>query len=233
MVLTDDNFATIVSAVKEGRRIYRNIKKAVQFLLSANLAEVISLFVGTMMGLIILSPVQILWVNLVTDTFPALALGMEPAPPDIMHRKPRDSKQSFFAGGMAANLVVFGVIMSALTLGSYFLGLELYHDGTVATTMAFLTLGLVQLFHVFNIRSAKQSVFKGFMRNKWMHISFIISVLLQTVVVWFTPLDSFFGVTALSGTQWLYVLAISVSVVPISEFVKWMKRLSFYKKSRS
>jgi Ca2+-transporting ATPase len=226
MVLTDDNFATIVRAVKEGRRIYRNIKKAVQFLLSANLAEVITLFVGTMAGLTVLTPVQILWVNLVTDTFPALALGLEPAPRDIMRRKPRDAKQSFFAEGVAANLIVFGVIMSALTLGAYFLGLSLYNDHTVATTMAFMVLGLVQLFHVFNIRSARQSVVKGFLHNKWMHISFIVSALLQTVVVWFTPLDAFFGVAALNGTQWLYVLALSVSVVPISEFVKWIKRLS-------
>ncbi len=229
MVLTDDNFATIVRAVEEGRRIYRNIKKAVQFLLSANLSEVITLFVGTMLGLTILHPVQILWVNLVTDTFPALALGMEPAPPDIMRRKPRDAKQSFFAEGMAANLIVFGVIMSALTMGAYFLGLTLYHDGTVATTMAFMVLGLVQLFHVFNIRSARQSIFKNFFRNKWMHISFIVSALLQTVVVWFTPLDAFFGVAALNGTQWLYVLALSAAIIPVSEFVKWVKRLSFIK----
>jgi Ca2+-transporting ATPase len=226
MVLTDDNFATIVRAVREGRRIYRNIKKAVQFLLSANLAEVITLFVGTMAGFVVLTPVQILWVNLVTDTFPALALGLEPAPHDIMRRKPRDAKQSFFAEGMAANLIVFGVIMSALTLGAYFLGLSVYHDHTVATTMAFMVLGLVQLFHVFNIRSARQSVAKGFFRNKWMHIAFVVSALLQTVVVWFTPLDAFFGVAALNGTQWLYVLVLSVSVVPISEFVKWIKRMA-------
>ncbi|NLT98562.1 MAG: calcium-translocating P-type ATPase, PMCA-type [Christensenellaceae bacterium] len=224
MVLTDDNFATIVRAVQEGRRIYRNIRKAVQFLLSANLAEVVTLFVGTMAGLVVLTPVQILWVNLVTDTLPALALGMEPAPDDIMRRKPRDPKQSFFAEGMAANLIVFGVIMSALTLGAYFLGLSRYHDSAVANTMAFMVLGLVQLFHVFNIRSTLRSVIKGFWHNKWMHISFIVSALLQTVVVWYAPLAAFFGVTALTGTQWLYTVALGISVVPISEFVKWIKR---------
>jgi len=224
MVLTDDNFATIVRAVKEGRRIYRNIKKAVQFLLSANLAEVITLFVGTMAGLIVLTPVQILWVNLVTDTFPALALGMEPAPHDIMRRKPRDPKQSFFAEGMAANLVVFGVIMSALTLGAYFLGLSRYQDGTVASTMAFMVLGLVQLFHVFNIRSSRRSVLAGPWSNKWMPIAFAVSALLQTVVVWFAPLAAFFGVTALTGTQWLYTVALAFAVVPVSEFVKWINR---------
>lgn len=231
MVLTDDNFATIVRAVKEGRRIYRNIKKAVQFLLSANLSEVITLFVGTMLGLTILTPVQILWVNLVTDTFPALALGMEPASGDIMRRKPRDAKQSFFAEGMAANLIVFGVIMSALTLGAYFLGLFLYNDGKVATTMAFLTLGLVQLFHVFNIRSAQRSVFHNFRHNKWMHLSFIVSVLLQVMVVLITPLGAFFDVAPLTGGEWLYVLGLSFAVIPISEFVKWMKRLAVYKRS--
>ncbi len=231
MVLTDDNFATIVRAVKEGRRIYRNIKKAVQFLLSANLSEVITLFVGTMLAFTILTPVQILWVNLVTDTFPALALGMEPAPGDIMRRKPRDAKQSFFAGGMAANLVVFGVIMSALTLGAYFLGLHLYNDSKVASTMAFLTLGLVQLFHVFNIRSAKRSVFYNFGHNKWMHLSFVVSALLQIMVVLITPLGAFFDVVPLTGGEWLYVLALSIAVIPISEFVKWMKRLAVYKRS--
>ena len=231
MVLTDDNFATIVRAVKEGRRIYRNIKKAVQFLLSANLSEVITLFVGTMLGLTILTPVQILWVNLVTDTFPALALGMEPAPGDIMRRKPRDAKQSFFAEGMAANLIVFGVIMSALTLGAYFLGLYLYNDSKVATTMAFLTLGLVQLFHVFNIRSAKRSVFHSFGHNKWMHLSFIVSALLQVMVVLITPLGAFFDVAPLTGGEWLYVLGLSFAVIPISEFVKWVKRLAVYKRS--
>lgn len=230
MVLTDDNFATIVRAVKEGRRIYRNIKKAVQFLLSANLSEVITLFVGTMLGLTILTPVQILWVNLVTDTFPALALGMEPAPGDIMRRKPREAKQSFFAEGMAANLIVFGAVMSALTLGAYFLGVYLYHDEKAATTMAFLTLGLVQLFHVFNIRSAKRSVLHGFWHNKWMHLSFIVSVLLQVMVVLIAPLGTFFDVVQLTGSEWLYVLGLSFAVIPISEFVKWVKRLAVYKR---
>ena len=154
-----------------------------QFLLSANLAEVVTLFVGTMAGLVVLTPVQILWVNLVTDTFPALALGMEPAPDDIMRRKPRDPKQSFFAEGMAGNLIVFGVIMSALTLGAYFLGLSRYHDSAVANTMAFMVLGLVQLFHAFNIRSSLRSAFAGPWCNKWMPIAFAVSALLQTVVV--------------------------------------------------
>lgn len=224
MVLTDDNFATIVKAVDEGRRIYRNIKKAVQFLLSANLSEVLTLFIGTLLGLSILYPVQILWVNLVTDTFPALALGMEPAPADIMKRKPRDPKQSFFAGGMAANLFVFGTVMSALTLGIYFLAQSLYHDPDISTTMAFLTLGLTQLFHVFNVRSSIHSIARGFFQNKWMHLAFVLSALLQVCVVLITPLGTFFKVASLSGTQWLYVFIASFAIVPISEITKLIKK---------
>ncbi len=225
MVLTDDNFATIVKAVKEGRRIYRNIKKAVQFLLSANLSEVITLFVGTLLGVTVLSPVQILWVNLVTDTFPALAIGMESAPADIMHRKPRDAKQSFFAEGMAANLVFYGVVMSILTLGAYFLGTMLYGDALIGETMAFLTLGLVQLFHVFNIRSSQRSIVNSFFTNKWIHISFIVSAFLQTAIVLIVPLNAFFDVVPLNGTQWLYTALIAFAIIPISEIVKAGKRL--------
>ncbi len=225
MVLTDDNFATIVKAVKEGRRIYRNIKKAVQFLLSANLSEVITLFVGTMIGITVLSPVQILWVNLVTDTFPALAIGMEGAPANIMRRKPRDAKQSFFAEGMAANLVFYGVVMSLLTLGAYFIGASVYGDPLVGETMAFLTLGLVQLFHVFNIRSSDRSVIHRFFTNKWMHLSFMLSALLQTAVVWVKPLNTFFGVAPLNGEQWLYTALLAFAVIPVSEIVKGIKNL--------
>lgn len=225
MVLTDDNFATIVKAVKEGRRIYRNIKKAVQFLLSANLSEVITLFVGTMIGITVLSPVQILWVNLVTDTFPALAIGMEPAPAAIMSQKPRDAKQSFFAGGMAANLAGYGALMSLLTLGAYFVGERLSGSPAVGETMAFLTLGLVQLFHVFNIRSAEDSVLRRFFTNKWMHLSFLLSALLQTGVVWLTPLNGFFEVVPLTAGQWLYTALLSFAIVPVSELVKAAKKI--------
>lgn len=224
MVLTDDNFATIVRAVEEGRRIYRNIKNAVQFLLSANLSEIVTLFVGTLLGFIVLHPVQILWVNLVTDTFPALALGMEKAPADIMQRKPRDAKQSFFAQGMAVSLGVFGAIMGALTLGIFFIALALYDSAAIANTMAFLTLGLVQLFHVYNVRSKSHSVFAGLFTNKWMHIAFAFSALLQTAVVWYTPLGTFFRVVPLSAMQWLYAVLAAIAIVPISEVIKAVKR---------
>jgi Ca2+-transporting ATPase len=223
MVLTDDNFATIVKAVKEGRRIYQNIKKAVQFLLSANLSEVLTLFIGTMLGVAILHPVQILWVNLVTDTFPALALGMEPAPDGIMNQPPRDSKKSFFADGMAYELFLFGSVMAALTLGIYFISFAMYGSEIISTTMAFLTLGLTQLFHVFNIRSSTSSIFKGFFRNKWMHIAFIFSALLQVIVVLVPNLGVFFKTVQLDIEQWLIAIATAFAIVPVCELIKLIK----------
>ena len=225
MVLTDDNFATIVKAVAEGRRIYRNIKKAVQFLLSANLSEVLTLFIGTMLGFMILQPVQILWVNLVTDTFPALALGMEQAPEDIMKRPPRDPKQGFFAGGMAFEMFLYGSVMGALTLGIFFISRAVWNSDIISTTMAFLTLGLTQLFHAYNVRSSRKSIVSGFFKNKWMHIAFVLSVALQIGVVLIAPLGSFFKVATLSGAQWLWVFIASIAVVPVSEFVKLGKNI--------
>ena len=223
MVLTDDNFATIVKAVKEGRRIYRNIKKAVQFLLSANLSEVLTLFIGTMLGIAILQPVQILWVNLVTDTFPALALGMEPAPDGIMKQPPRDSRKGFFSGGMAFELFLFGSVMAALTLGIYFFSLYRFGSPEVSMTMAFVTLGLIQLFHVFNIRSSNHSVFRSFFKNKWMHFAFILSAALQLIVVLVPSIGVFFKTVPLSAGQWLMVALAAAAVIPISELTKLIK----------
>lgn len=224
MVLTDDNFATIVKAVEEGRRIYRNIKKAVQFLLSTNISEVLTLFLGTMLGYTVLQPVQILWINLVTDTFPALALGMEPAPHDIMSRKPRDAKESFLHG-MTPNLIFYGVVMSAATLGIYLLSLSWYGDEKVSTTMAFLTLGFIQLFHAFNVRSSGRSAFSGLKRNKWMIWAFLVSGLLQAVAVFIVPLEAFFDTARLSAVQWLFVLIASFAVIPVSELIKLIKSM--------
>lgn len=222
MVLTDDNFATIVKAVEEGRRIYRNIKKAVQFLLSTNITEVLTLFIGTMLHATVLYPVHILWINLVTDTFPALALGMEPAPHDIMSRRPRDAKESFLHG-MTGSLIIYGALMSAATLGIYFLSLSWYHDESVSTTMAFLTLGLIQLFHAFNVRSSGRSAFSGLTRNRWMFPAFLVSGLLQAAVVFIVPLESFFSTTRLSADQWLIVLAAAFAIIPVSELIKLIK----------
>ncbi len=231
MVLTDDNFATIVKAVEEGRRIFRNIKMAVQYLLSTNLSEVATLLIGTLMGQTVLFPAQILWINLVTDTLPALALGMEPAPQHIMRQKPRDANESFFAGGMAADMAVFGTVMSALTLGIYFLSLAWYKDHMVSSTMAFLTLGLVQLFHAFNIRSGSRTVLSDFLRNKWMLGAFALSALLQVIVVALPWAASFFRVVPLTAQQWLAVLAASAAIVPMAEIIKAARRL-FRKASR-
>jgi Ca2+-transporting ATPase len=223
MVLTDDNFATIVKAVEEGRRIYRNIKKAVQFLLSTNLSEVLTLFVGTMLGYTVLHPVQILWINLVTDTFPALALGMEPAPADIMNRQPRDSKQSFLKG-MTANLVTFGTVMTIETLLIFFLSLQRYGNPEVSTTMAFLTLGLTQLFHAFNVRSTTRPVLSDIGRNKWMFGAILVSALLQVIVVAVVPLEAFFSVAQLNSEQWLFSVIAAFAIIPISEIIKLIKR---------
>lgn len=235
MVLTDDNFATIVKAVKEGRRIYRNIKKAVQFLLSANLSEILTILVGITLagtlfadirpGLIILHPVQILWINLVTDTFPALALGMEPAPKGIMKEKPRDAKQSFFSGGMAFELFLYGTVMAALVLGIFFAALALFESEVVATTMAFLTLGMTQLFHAFNIRSGRRSFVVDLFKNKWMPMAFVFSAALQIFVVLIPGLNGFFKVAQLDGMQWLYVMIASFAIIPICEIVKLIKSI--------
>ncbi len=225
MVLTDDNFATIVKAVEEGRRIFRNIKMAVQYLLSTNLSEVVTLLVGTLLGYAVLFPVQILWINLVTDTFPALALGMEPAPHHIMRQKPRSAGESFFAGGMAFDMALFGAVMSALTLGIYFLSFQWYNSYEVSATMAFLTLGFVQLFHAFNIRAGHNMVFAGLARNKWMLGAFVLSALLQAVVVIVPSVAAFFRAVPLNARQWLIVLGASAAVIPVSEIVKAVKRL--------
>ena len=225
MVLTDDNFATIVNAVEEGRRIFRNIKMAVQYLLSTNLSEVLTLLLGTLLGHSVLYPVQILWINLVTDTFPALALGMEPVPAGIMREKPRSAGESFFKGGVAADLGLFGALMGALTLGIYFLSLSWYNDHEVSATMAFLTLGLVQLFHAYNIRAGDHTILKGFGRNPWMHGAFALAGALQVAVVAIAPAAAFFHSVPLSAAQWLIVFAAAASVVPAAEIYKAAKRL--------
>ena len=224
MVLTDDNFATIVKAVEEGRRIFRNIKKVIQFLLSTNLSEVLTLFIGTMLGVMVLYPVQILWINLVTDTFPALALGMEPAPENIMKRKPRSASESFLSG-IAGNIIANGAVMGALTLGIYFFALYDYGDPVAATTMAFMTLGMIQLFHSFNVRSTHRSATNGLLRNKWMFVSLLLSAFLQVIVVLAGPINGFFKVSALSGEQWLFSIAAAFMIIPVNEAFKLIKRV--------
>ena len=223
MILTDDNFATIVSAVSEGRRIYANIKKTVQFLLSANLSEVITLFLGMLLGYAILNPAQILWINLVTDTLPALALGMEAAERDSMRRPPRDPKKSFLAEGTGFFVILYGAVMGAATLLVYLYGIGRY-DHTAASTMAFLVMGISQLFYMLCARSIWQPFFSGIGKNKFMFGALFIALALQLVVVLVPGLAVFFRVSVLDSSEWLTVLLGSAAILPVTELAKWIGR---------
>jgi len=225
MVLADDNFTTIVVAVEEGRKVYSNIRKAIQFLLSANLGEVLTLFIATMIGWRILEPIHILWINLVTDTLPALALGLEKADKDVMSKKPRKSSSSIFSGGVGAGIIYQGIVEAALTLFVYYWAHTHYNEGT-AVTMAFATLGLLQITHAFNVRSNTKSLFQiGWFTNRYMLGASIISGLMLVLVILIPGLNDWFGVTSLSGRQWGIVSAAAVSIVVIVELVKWFIRL--------
>ena len=230
MVLADDNFATIVGAVEEGRRIYDNIRKAIQFLLSSNMSEVISIFAATLMGFTILKPVHLLWINLVTDCFPALALGMERAERDIMDRKPRDAKAGIFAGGMAVDVVYQGLLVSALVLASYFIG-HFIEAGTWAvvnsadgTTMAFLTMSMAEIFHSFNMRSQRGSIFKLEGQNKVLVIAAIGSLIATTLVCEVPFLANAFGFTSVSFFEYVVAIVIGAMVIPVVELVKLVQR---------
>ncbi len=227
MVLSDDNFATIVLAVEEGRKIYSNLRKAIQFLLSTNLGEVITLFVGTMLSWIVLMPIHILWVNLVTDTLPALALGMEKTEKDIMKQKPRKANSSFFSGGVGISVLIQGILAGCITLAAYYTGLNLYSP-EIATTMAFATLGLIQLSQSLNVRSVKKSIFKvGVFTNPWLNCAIVIAAILQAGVIVVPFFNDIFNVVPLNMTQWLIVIAASISIIPIVELIKlgaWLYR---------
>ena len=230
MVLTDDNFATIVGAVEEGRRIYDNIRKAIQFLLGSNMSEVISIFVATLMGFTILKPVHLLWINLVTDSFPALALGMEEAEPDIMQRKPRDAKAGIFSGGMGFDIGYQGFMVAILVLISYFIG-HFMEAGTWelansagGTTMAFLTMSMAEIFHSFNMRSQRGSIFRLPRQNKVL-IGAAVATLVATTLVCEVPfLANAFGFTSISFAEYLIAIVLGVLVIPIVETVKAVQR---------
>ena len=230
MVLADDNFATIVGAVEEGRRIYDNIRKAIQFLLGSNMSEVISIFAATLMGFTILKPVHLLWINLVTDCFPALALGMERAEQDIMDRKPRDAKAGIFAGGMALDVVYQGLLVSVLVLASYFIG-HFIEAGTWAitnsadgTTMAFLTMSMAEIFHSFNMRSQRGSIFKLEGHNKVLILAAVGSLVATTAVCEIPFLASAFGFTSVSFFEYVVAIVIGAMVIPVVELVKLVQR---------
>lgn len=230
MVLADDNFATIVSAVEEGRRIYDNIRKAIQFLLASNLAEVLSIFVATLIGFTILEPVHLLWINLITDCLPALALGMEMAEADGMKRPPRDPKEGVFAGGMAFDVIFQGAIVMVLVMASYLIG-HFIESGAWAfvnspdgTTMAFLTLSMVEIFHALNMRSRRGSIFTLKTHNKFLYGAMLLSLVLTTLVIEVPFLAGAFGFTSISLVEYAIALGMAVLIIPIMELVKAIQR---------
>ena len=233
MVLADDNFATIVGAVEEGRRIYDNIRKAIQFLLSSNMSEVLSIFAATLLGFTVLEPVHLLWINLVTDCFPALALGMEQAEPAIMRRRPRDAKAGIFAGGMGVDVAYQGLVISTLTIAAFFIGhfmesgvWEIPANGLSpdGTTMAFVTMSMAEIFHSLNMRSQRGSIFRLHTRNKLMTFAAIGSLLATTLVCEVPFLAAAFGFTSVEVSEYLIALALAVCVIPIVELVKFFQR---------
>jgi Ca2+-transporting ATPase len=230
MVLADDNFATIVSAVGEGRRIYDNIRKAIQFLLSSNISEVVAIFTATLLGFTILNPVHILWINLITDTFPALALGMEKAEDGLMKRRPRDPKEGIFAGGLGFDVAYQGLMVSAITLAAYFIG-HFMESGVweIANspdgmTMAFLTMSMAEIFHSFNMRSQRESVFRIKHHNRYLFASMVFSLLLTTAVIYIPALANLFSFAHISFAEYAVALLLAVSVIPIVELVKCFQR---------
>ncbi|KAF0092215.1 MAG: P-type HAD superfamily ATPase [Fusobacteria bacterium] len=225
MVLTDDNFATIVVAVREGRRIFDNIQKTISFLLSSNAGEVVAILVATIIGWRFLSPVHILWINLVTDSMPALALGMEPAEKDIMVRPPRDSRGSIFTSRNIMVIGFMGVMEALLALGAYGIGFYIFNDGIVATTMAFVTLGAAQLFASLGFQSRSDSVFNIKIKaHPMLWLSFGGGLLMQLLVVLIPPISRLFGLTALSGMQWLIVAVLSFFMLLFVELFKFFNR---------
>ena len=230
MVLADDNFATIVGAVEEGRRIYDNIRKAIQFLLGSNMSEVLSIFVSTLLGFTILEPVHLLWINLVTDCFPALALGMEKAEPGIMKRKPRPAKAGIFAGGMGFDIAYQGLMISALTILSYFIGhfmesgLWEITESADGMTMAFLTMSMAEIFHSFNMRSQRGSLISLKSTNVLLNGAAIASLVLTTAVCEIPFLANAFGFTSVELPEYLVAIALAFLTIPLVELVKWAQR---------
>ncbi len=236
MVLADDNFATIVAAVGEGRRIYDNIRKAIQFLLASNMSEVLGVFGATLLGFTLLNPVHLLFINLVTDCFPALALGMEKAEPDTMNRPPRNSKDGIFAGGLGVDVVYQGVLVTIITIAAYLIGAIM--DPAVGSfaalraagvsehgmTMAFLAMSMCEIFHSFNMRSQRKSVFTLKGQNKILWAAMLGSLLLTTLVIEVPFIANAFGFTPIGFTEYAIAMGLAVLVIPIVEIVKLFQR---------
>ena len=237
MVLADDNFATIVSAVGEGRRIYDNIRKAIQFLLASNMSEVLGVFFATLFGFVLLNPVHLLFINLVTDCFPALALGMEKAEPDTMCRPPRNSKDGIFSSGMGFNVIYQGVLVTVITMIAYLIGsrmdpqigsftaLRAAGRSGYGMTMAFLTMSMCEIFHSFNLRSQRKSVFTLKEHNKVLWAAMLGSLLLTTVVIEVTPVANAFGFTPIGLTEYGISIGLAFLVIPVVELIKLVQRM--------
>ena len=232
MVLSDDNFATIVDAVGEGRRIYDNIRKTIQFLLASNMSEVVGVFVATLMGFTLLNPVHLLFINLITDCFPALALGLERGEPDIMDRPPRKASDGIFAGGLGVDIAYQGVLIAVITLASYIIGhcMEVGHfawphgisyDGM---TMAFLTMNMCEILHSFNMRSQRRSIFTLPGHNKLLWVAMLAALALTTIVLEVPAIAAAFGFTPVDWNEYAVALGLAILVVPIVELVKLFQR---------
>lgn len=239
IVLADDNFATIILAVREGRKVFANIQKAIQYLLSANLGEVLTLFMMTMLNWSIFAPVQILWINLVTDTFPAIALGVEKGEKNIMQQKPRGSKSNFLSNGVGSSIIYQGLLEGLLTLGVYWIALNYpFHHTSAqihadALTMAYATLGVLQLFHAFNSKSIHGTIFrKETFNNKYFNLAVISSAILLAMTIFVPAFNQTFHVTTLALQQWLIVLGAGVLLVLIVEVVKFFQRRFIYQDER-
>lgn len=230
MVLADDNFATIVGAVEEGRRIYDNIQRAIKFLLGSNMSEVLSIFVATMLGFTILEPVHLLWINLLTDCFPALALGMERAEPDVMSRPPRSARESIFAHGVGFDCVYQGVMCAILTLAAFFIGHYMEYgvwtltNSPDGTTMAFLTLSMAEIFHSFNMRAHRASIFTLRTPNWTLVGAAAASLALTTLCIYVPFLADAFDFTAISAAEYVVAMGLAVLVIPVVELVKCVQR---------
>ena len=239
MVLADDNFATIVGAVEEGRRIYDNIRKAIQFLLGSNMSEVLGIFISSLLGFTILKPVHLLWINLVTDCFPALALGMEKAEPNVMKRKPRESNSGIFSGGLGVDIAYQGVIVTILVMISYAIG-NYFENGTWniinsvsshGITMAFLTMSMAEIFHSFNMRSQRNSLFSIKHQNKVLIFSAIGSFILTTAVCEIPFLANAFGFTGIGLKEYGIAIALGFCIIIVVEIVKLIQRMVAKKKA--
>ena len=230
MILADDNFATIVSAVEEGRRVYANIRKAIQFLLASNISEVLAILIATLLSFTILEPAHILWINLITDSLPALALGLEIGEKDAMRRKPRRSNEGVFSGGLGTDTLYQGVLITILILTAYFLGHYMetgvfeITESKHGITMAFLTMSMCEIFHSFNMRSRVNSIFTIKNQNKWLWLSAGAALLLTTVVISVEPIANLFEFTEISIREYSAAMVLAFMIIPLVEIAKLIKR---------